>query len=195
MGDLTMGGKIAAGVVDAGGAIYSAAAEQGAANAQKRIARTNAAISEANASRVMQLGEIEAARFGMKAKAQAGAIKTHQAAAGVDVNSGSAVDVQESHQALSMFDSMTIRSNAAREAYGFKVKAHDFRNEAAMAKARANSAMISGSINALSSLLSGASSASSGYQSWQQMGGTETEGAALSGAGAAGIDVGALLAF
>lgn len=192
MGDLSVGGKLGASIVDAGGALFSASAEQSAANAQKRIARMNAEISEGNAASTMAAGESEAERFGMKAKADAGAIKTHQAASGVDINSGSAVDVQDSHRALSMFDTMTIKSNAAREAYGFKVKALDFRNEAAMAKARANSAMIAGVFNATSSLLSGASAASSGYEKWQQMGGADATEALSSGGG---FDPSAILAF
>lgn len=177
-------------LANAVGSIYSGVAEQGAANAQKRIAMQNAEIAERNASLTAAAGEGQAERFGMRAKAQAGAIKTAQAASGVDVNSGSAEDVQTSQRAISMFDTMTIKSNAAREAFGFKVQAKNFRNEAAIAKAKANQAMVGASINAFSSLVGGASQASSAYSSF--------ENAAASGESTGLIDspeMAAILAF
>lgn len=179
-------------LVTAVGEVFGGLSEQGAANAQKQIARQNAEIAERNAALTMAAGEGQAERLGMKAKAQAGAIKTAQAARGVDIGSGSAVDVQESQAALSMFDAMTIKSNAAREAFGFKVQAKQFRDEAAIAKARANQAMWSAGINAFSSLVSGASSASSAYQSWQSAAGG---GGASAGEAALVEEVAAVLAF
>lgn len=154
-------------LVSAGGEIFSGISEQGAANAQKNIARQNAEVAERNASLTMQTGEGQSEQLGMRNKAVAGKIKAGQSGSGVDVNSGSAKDVQTSQRALGLFDTMTLKSNAAREAFGFKVQAKQFRDEAAIAKTKANQAVVSSSINAFSSLLSGASSASSAYSSWQ----------------------------
>lgn len=154
-------------LVSDAGSIFSGASEQGAANAQKRIARQNAEIAERNADLTMAGGESDAQALGFRNRAMSGALKAHQGASGVDVNSGSALDVQESQHALGMFDQMTLRSNAAREAFGFKVQAKQFRDEAAIAKAKANNAGVSAGINVLSSLVGGASSASSAYSQWE----------------------------
>lgn len=158
-------------LVTAVGDIFSGVSEQGAANAQKNIARQNAEIAERNATLTMAAAEGQEEQLGMRNKAIAGAIKTRQAAGGVDVNSGSAKDVQTSQRALGMLDVMTLKSNAAREAFGFKVQAKQFRDEAAIAKSKANQAMVGASLNAFSSLVGGASQASSAYASWENAAG------------------------
>lgn len=193
MGDITKG---AAGVVSAFGNIFTGLTEQGAANAQKRIARQNADVAERNADLTMAAAEGQEERLGMRSRAVAGAIKAHQGASGVRIDSGSSRDVRDSQRALGLFDAMTLKSNAARDAFGFKVKAKEFRDQAAVAKAKSNNAMIGASINALSSLLGGASSASSAYSQWQQAaGGTEALAEGMEGMSMAGSDAAAVLAF
>lgn len=160
-------------LVQATGDIFSGLSEQGAANAQKNIARTNAEIAEQNAGLVMEAGESQASNIGMRNKAQAGAIKTAQAASGVDLSSKSSTDVATSQQALGLYDTMTARSNAAREAFGYKTKAQDFRNEAALAKTRANQAMFASGLKAASSLAGGANNAMSAYSAAVEAGASD----------------------
>lgn len=59
-----------------------------------------------------------------------GAIKAAEAAGNVDVNSGSAVDVQSSAAALGELNAITIRGNAAKEAYGYETQSTSFENQA-----------------------------------------------------------------
>lgn len=102
--------------------------EQGQAQAQADrynagIAQINEQIAKQNASYAGAAGEEQAGISEMRTRAQEGSIKAGQAAKGVDVNSGSAVDVQASEAAIGKLDAMTIRSNAAREAYGYQTQA------------------------------------------------------------------------
>lgn len=162
-------------LVQASGDIFSGLSEQGAANAQKNIARNNADIAEQNAQLVMQSGESQVANIGMRNKAQSGAIKTAQASSGVDLSSNNSKDVRTSQQALGLYDTMTARSNAAREAFGYKTKAQDFRNEAALAKTRANQAMWAAGMKAASSLAGGANNAMSAYKAATEAGADNPE--------------------
>lgn len=56
------------------------------------------------------------------------------AASGVDVTSGSAVDVESSTALVNELNAQIIRSNAAREAWGFQTQAGNFRLRAQLAR-------------------------------------------------------------
>lgn len=146
---------IIAGAAQAGGAILGGISEQGAANAQSQIAKSNAEIARNNAELTSQAGETQASNLGFKNRAQMGAIKAGQASSGIDISSKSARDVRDSQQALGLLDTQTLRSNAAREAFGYKVKEREFRNEAKLATNRGKAAMIGAALSAASSLAGG----------------------------------------
>lgn len=148
---------IASSVLQAGGQIMGGISEKGAANAQARIAKQNAEVAARNAELTMQAGENDAFALGLKNRAQMGAIKAEQAASGLDLSSGSAEAVRDSQAALGLYDAMQTRSNAAREAFGYKVKETDLKNEARLARNRGNAAMIGAALGAASSLAGGVS--------------------------------------
>lgn len=139
-------------ILKVGGDLFSGGAEQAAANAQKKIARANAVTAERNADWTMASGESLVSAQGMKNLQRLGAIRARGAASGVDVNSGSSAKVQQSSQELGQLDAMTIQSNAARAAFGYKEQARNFRNQAAVYKAEANNAMVSAGIQAATDL-------------------------------------------
>lgn len=192
-----MGFMVVAAAVAAAGAIAKGASDWSAANAQKNIAKQNAEVAGRNAALSMAVGENQAEQIGMRNKAIAGKIKAEQGSNGVDVGSGSAKDIQTSQRALGLFDTMTLKSNAAREAFGFKVQAKQFTDEAAIAKTKANQAILSGAIGTASSLLSAAKSSSAQYDKWQ-----DAAGSASSAGDTGGMSIGksapdnrAILAF
>ena len=55
-------------------------------------------------------------------------------AQGIALDSGSALDVQEETVALGELDALTIRNNARREAYGYRVQAGDLRRQGQLAE-------------------------------------------------------------
>jgi predicted RNA-binding protein len=90
---------------------------------QAGMAQINKQIDEQNAAYARSVGEVEAQKSGMRSRFQLGGIKVAKAAGNIDVNSGSAREVQDSQEAIGQHDQSIIRSNAARQAYGYDVEA------------------------------------------------------------------------
>src|SRR5215467_11516379 len=98
------------------GSLYKGMAGAGAANYQAGVANMNAQIAEQNAGYERAKGEYEAEQIGMKGRYQLGTMKTTQAASGVDVNTGSAVDARTSMASITSLEEATARNRAARAA-------------------------------------------------------------------------------
>lgn len=144
---------------------------------QAGVADLNRKIAEQNRDYAVAAGEQEAMGYGLKARQQMGKIKVAQGASGLDVNSGSAVDVRESQKLVAGMDMATIRNNAARVAYGHAMEAASataqkglYEKAAADTSAAEGSIKKSGKIAMLSSLISGASSVSSKWLQAKQYG-------------------------
>ncbi len=129
-----------------------------ASRLQAQIAQNNSALAGQNAFATANAGEAAQNQAQMKTRAVIGATKAAQAANGIDVNTGSAVDVRASEAELGKMDAMTIRSNAARQAYGYQVEGVTQRAQSKLLKAQATQAEIAGVINAGADLLGGSSS-------------------------------------
>lgn len=120
---------------DAGQVQAAAAKQQGIAAAytgeaqgrtfdyQAAVAQINKKIALQNADYAIASGEVSAQQSGMKTRAQIGQTKAIQGASNLDVNTGSQADVRESEHEVGVADQSTIRTNAARAAYGFTVEA------------------------------------------------------------------------
>lgn len=159
--------SIASAGIGALGAIRSADASSSAASYNAEVAANNATIAQQNATWAGQAGEQQAAMQEQKTRATVGAIQASQAAGGVDVNSGSAVDVRSSAAQLGELDAITIRSNAARQAYGYNVQAAGDTSQSQLDRFQASQDTTGGYINAGSTLLGGIGSATSQYSLFQ----------------------------
>lgn len=93
---------------------------------QSQVARNNATIATQNAGYAREAGQEQAAIASRKGAAQIGAIKTGFAASGVDVNSGSAADVEVGARETEKLDAETVLNNAELQAYGYTTQATDF---------------------------------------------------------------------
>ena len=115
--------------------------------------RTNAALSRKQAEDAMARGESKSMSTVVHARSMVGAQKAALAAQGVDVSSGSALDVQVNTGKLAELDIMVIRNNAIREAWGFNVQATDYENQALLkemqTKNKSRSTLITGGLNTL----------------------------------------------
>lgn len=179
------GTDLAQGVAGASAAKQAAAAQQQQYNAQAaeqnyqaQITINNQTTATQNADVTMAAGEQQADNEGLKSRANAGAIKAGQAASGVDVNSGSAVDVQTSAREVGQLDALTVRSNAAREAYGYQVAASNYGAQAQADTYAGENDVIAGTeaheagdIAATSSILGSVSKAAGQAGSFAQAGG------------------------
>jgi hypothetical protein len=121
-------------------------AERRAAYSQADLAEYNAAVAEIQAKDAQTRGKIEADRFRARTRVFIGEQRAGIAATNVDVGFGSAVDVQADTAFLGELDALTIRTNAAREAWGFRVEATDLRKRAQIARLEGDAAAEAGGI-------------------------------------------------
>lgn len=163
---------LAAGIGGAGisaiGALEGGAAAHNAADYQAQVANNNAIIAKQNAAYATQSGLQQAANQSMKGRAQMGKIKANQAASGVDVNTGSSADVQQSQREVNKLDTDTVLNNAELKSYGYRTDASNFQAQAGLDEMQAEQAPIGAAFSAAGGLLSSASSVGS---RWAMMGG------------------------
>jgi hypothetical protein len=133
-------------------------------------AENNAQIQERGAADAEARGRIEEQQHRLKVKGLIGSQRSALAASGVQVDTGSALDVVSDSAMFGEMDALTIRSNAEREAYGMRVGAYNSRAQGANFIAEGNMAQLAGSNAARNgmwgagaSLLSGAGQIGMGY--------------------------------
>lgn len=144
--------------ISAAGAISGGIAAKNTANYQAAIANNNSIIAQQNATEAEQAGNVAAENQGRKAAARSGTLKVAQAANGVDVNTGSAVDVQASERETNYLDTETVLNNADLKAYGYRTQSANFQADEALDEATASNALPAAALKASGSLLSSASS-------------------------------------
>jgi hypothetical protein len=109
-------------------------AQRQASESQADLADYNAAIATLQATDAIQRGQLEAYQFRSGVRVLVGSQRTGIAAGNVDVGYGSAVDAQADAMLLGELDALTIRTNAAREAWGYQVESDDLRRRAEIAR-------------------------------------------------------------
>ncbi len=145
-----MGASAAVGTVVAGSA-FSAYSQTKAGNKQRERFERNAGFAEYQAQDALARGVVNTKRQRQATNQVIGAQRTSFATQGVDVNQGSALDVQADAQYLGELDALTIKNNAAKEAYGYHVQAEDYLQ-------RGKYAQQEGEMGAINTLLGGGSS-------------------------------------
>jgi hypothetical protein len=106
------------------------ALQQQAAESQAELSDYNASVADLQATDATQRGEEEANHYRQGVRTLVGEQRATFAASGVNVDFGSAGEVQQDSAFLGELDALTIRTNAAREAWGYKTQAYDFRKRA-----------------------------------------------------------------
>lgn len=140
------------------GAISQGEATGNEAKYQAQIATNNAQIAKQNAQYSAEAGSEQATIEGLKSANAGGRIKASQAANNVDVNSGSALKVQQGQRQAGYLDTLTAENNALLQAYGYKATAASDTAQAALDTQESEEAPIAGDIGAAGSLLGNASS-------------------------------------
>ena len=107
---------------------------------QEAMAEQNAAYKEAAAQDAEKRGAVDADRYRRQVGQLIGTQRTGFAANGIDVNSGTAAEIQDDTAAFGEFDALTIANNAAREAWGYRVGAQNDLMNGRMAQSNARSA-------------------------------------------------------
>lgn len=123
----------------------------------KKAGEYNAEMGRRNAEDALQRGAVEAAERTDRARKAASSQAEGMAMSGVDISTGTPLDLLVETAGIGKLDAMRTMNNATREAWGYKAQADldDFQGKAA---GRA------GILNAGSTFLTGASNAYYGYR-------------------------------
>lgn len=136
-------------------------------NYQKNQLQFNAQVAGLQADDAISRGNKAAANKKRETKQIIGKQRAALAAQGIEVNSDTALLIQEDTAGLGAEDVQTIKNNAWREAFGYKVQATDYTGQAAFAQ-------ISSGFNARQTMLTGglqfAKDVSSGAMTWAKEG-------------------------
>lgn len=116
----------------------------------------NATLADSQAADAIARGQQASNQRGVQTRQVVGSQRANYAAQGIDVNTGSASDVQGDTKYLGELDRQTIQTNAAREAWGYSVEASQDRNNANMARAGGQQTAAGLRAGATSTLLTGA---------------------------------------
>lgn len=167
---IAIAATIASTAIASYGAVQSADASSAAAIYQSQVAQNNAQIAAQSAKAATQAGDIAAQESDLKNARLQGQLRAELGASGIDADSGTPLDLQRDAAMTGRLDSMTIRNNAARSAYGYTVQGLSDSGQSGLDTATASNDATAGVIGASSSILGGASSVSDKWLKFNQTG-------------------------
>jgi len=142
------------------GAYAQSQAEKTLGAYRKQVANQNASLADMQADDATMRGDVAAQRQRARTASAVGSIRAGMASQGVDVNSGSASDVQASTAGIGALDELTIKNNAWREAWGYRVQSFQATSQGRYAEQAANNqsnqTLLTGGMTALTYGMKGA---------------------------------------
>lgn len=138
------------------GSYQQSKAQQSAYEYQAAVNRNNAQYAEWQAQDALQRGATAEQNQRLKTAQLKSAQRARLAANGVVIDEGSALNLLDDTDYMGERDALTIRDNAKREAWGARVQAGNYSNDAGMLSARADAESPAGA--AFGTLLTGAGS-------------------------------------
>lgn len=163
MCDLMMALTIGSTIMGAAGQIQQAQSTAAANRYQAKVADMNAQISEKRAKDALERGAKEEQQKRRENQQLLGKQQAAMAANGVDLTFGSPLDVIVDSSVLGELDALTIRTNAYREEYDYRVQAANQRAQGTMSRGAADSALAGGYLGAAGTILGGAGNAYKNY--------------------------------
>jgi hypothetical protein len=113
----------------------------------------NARLAVIHSDESLSRGDKEAGAIRRRSKQVRGAQRAALAAQGIDIDSGSAADIQDETQQMTDMDVMTVKNNAWREAFGYRIQATNDSLSANMSQSAASNAarntLLTGGMQAL----------------------------------------------
>jgi hypothetical protein len=108
------------------GTIYSGIAQANALKAQmevqKQVSEMNQRVADYKAKDAIERGKEDEVQYRKQVKRVIGAQRAALGASGIEIGSGSALDLQTDAAAIGEADALTIRQNARMEAFGYKME-------------------------------------------------------------------------
>lgn len=152
----SLGASLLSTAVGVYGQVQAGQAQAGQARYQAQVAENNRIIAEQQARDAEMRGQMAEDARRDQTRALIGRQRTALAANGVMVDDGSALDITSDTAAQGEVDALTLRANAAREAYGYRAQGSNFLADAGLQRARADAAIPASMVGAGATLLSGA---------------------------------------
>jgi hypothetical protein len=131
------------------GAYQQSQAAKASMEYQSAVARNNATTAEYQAQDAIKRGQLAETDQRRRTAMLKGTQTARLAANGLDISEGSALQILSDTDWMGEQDALTVRDNANREAWGYRVQGQN---------AQSNSDMLRSSANAQNPLLSGATS-------------------------------------
>jgi hypothetical protein len=156
------------------GSIQSANAQRAQARYQADVARVNQTIAGYQADSALEAGAKKEQQQRLQAASLKGTQRAVMAARGLDLGEGSPLDILTGTDILGEQDALTIRTNAAREAWGYRTQGASYGATAGMYDATANNT--TAAYGVASSLLSGAGQVADAwyrYKRYDKLGGVD----------------------
>lgn len=97
--------------------------------AAQMVGNINAKYADMQAQDALRIGETEAGKRMMQGGLEASSATAKAAGQGIRVDTGSAAKSAEDIKAAAIIDAQTIRTNAAKQAWGYGVEADNFRTQ------------------------------------------------------------------
>lgn len=166
----SIGSSIIGGVQQAQAAKAAGAAQAAQANYQAAVARNNKIIADRKAEDAIKRGKVEELQYRQQVSQLTGRQRAVLAGNGVVIDQGSALDITEDTAARGEFDALTIRSNAEREAYDYRVQGQNFESNARLYDATASNALAAGKSAATGALITGAGSVAQKWYGFKKEG-------------------------
>lgn len=148
MCDLVTAAALGSMAFGAMGAYQQSQATKASMEYQSAVARNNAITSEYQAEDAINRGQTAEEQQRRKTMMLKGTQTARLAANGIDISEGSALQILSDTDWMGEQDALTVRDNANREAWGYRVQAQN---------ASSNSTMLRNSADAQNPLLSGVS--------------------------------------
>lgn len=146
------------------GAKQEAESAAAASEYNAKVQDMNVRLQERRARDALERGSLEEQQKRNENSQIMGRQKAAMAANGVDLNFGSPLDTLVDTATLGEIDALTIRRNAANEAYDYDVAAANGRADASLSRANAKNSKTAGNLKAFSTMLTGAGKAYGDYK-------------------------------
>ncbi|MDA0798709.1 MAG: hypothetical protein O2884_08575 [Chloroflexi bacterium] len=158
------------GYVQYQGQKQAASSAQAMAEYEAGVARNNAIASERFAVDAEQRGTAAEQEQRLKTRQLLARQRVGFAANNVQLGSGAVIGTLGDTAAFGELDALTIKSNAQREAFGFRMQGSNFQAESGLARARGATAKSEGRMAALGTALNTAGTVASKWYTFDQAG-------------------------
>lgn len=148
-----IGTTVIGGAMQFMGAQQQGAAAKSQADYQAAVARNNEILAQRAAADAIARGEVAEGQKRQQNAQLIGRQRAVMASNGVDLGTGSALDIVGDTAAIGELDALTVRSNAAREALGYKTQGMNFAAEANLDQLKGDNAQSAAALTGVSSLI------------------------------------------